>query len=254
MGSSASSNCHNYYVKKTFIEVVEDETRSRERPRRSVSCSAASSRLACGDHESGNGSTHSFDSYSRTSSSCASSAAGKPHSSDADGDSGTMKSTDFLSVEDGEEGEEAEGSWSTGNSSGRVYGGVGQWTPGAEKHAAGQCKPCRYLTTKAGCMNGNECRWCHMDHPQRVRLRPCKSARMKCKRMAAKLDQVKQNEPENLDNAIDSLQTRSSQSRYLLTVLKCKLLKMQDDDGPEDGVAESSDQAGQDVCNMIISL
>jgi len=220
MGSSA------YMVKKTSIEVVtgDPETRSQERSRRSSSRPAAMDRLSCGDDECDNRSTHSvdgsFESFSRTSSCQASSAARQAHrtmshetmsSSEADGESfgsgsleDTFSGTDDAFSEDGEEGEEVEGSWSTGKSSERVIAGVGQWS----------------------------------------------------KHMAAKLDQVKQEEPETLDTTADHFHNASNQRRYLHMVLMSKLLrKMQVADGRlEDGVAESSDQAGQDVCNMIISL
>mmetsp|Transcript_12603 Transcript_12603/g.32374 ORF Transcript_12603/g.32374 Transcript_12603/m.32374 type:complete len:282 (+) Transcript_12603:74-919(+) len=276
-GSTTISNSRNYIVKKTFIEVVDDdeaEARSQERGRRSNSCSAAMDRIARGDYECGNSSTHSFDSHSRTSSSFSreSSAArqvklgltisnASMSSSDVDGESfgsDGRSHTFSCTDDDGEEGEEGvDNSWSTGQgSSERVIVGVGQWTPGAERHASGQCKPCHYLRTKVGCMNGPECSFCHMEHAQRVRPRPCKSARMKCKRMAAKLDQVKQEEPENLDTTVEHLHKLSTQSRYLQTVLRSKLRKMQDPLlGLEDGEAECSSQADQAVRGKkIISL
>mmetsp|Transcript_12615 Transcript_12615/g.32406 ORF Transcript_12615/g.32406 Transcript_12615/m.32406 type:complete len:187 (+) Transcript_12615:49-609(+) len=117
MGSPAISSSHNYIVKKTSIE---------ERGLRSSSCTAAMDRLACGDDECDNRSTHSvdgsFESFSRTSSCQASSAARQAHrtmshetmsSSDADGESfgsgsleDTFSGTDDAFSEDGEEGDE----------------------------------------------------------------------------------------------------------------------------------------------------
>lgn len=45
-----------------------------------------------------------------------------------------------------------------------VMMGPGQpkWTAGAALHAAGRCRPCAWFWKPAGCMNAEECSYCHL--------------------------------------------------------------------------------------------
>lgn len=54
----------------------------------------------------------------------------------------------------------------------------GVWSKGCDLHKTGTCRPCHYVATKAGCMNGAECEFCHLPHPRRARQRPCKTKRL----------------------------------------------------------------------------
>lgn len=102
----------------------------------------------------------------------------------------------------------------------------GTWSKGSELHEAGQCKPCHYVNTKAGCSNGDQCDFCHLSHQKKNRPRPCKSKRTKCKKMAGLLDQVLAEDPNQLDETVTMLAT---QGGYLRTVVKSKLRNMQKD-------------------------
>lgn len=50
-------------------------------------------------------------------------------------------------------------------------------------HANGECKPCLYLDTKTGCMNGDDCSFCHFPHARKHRPRPSKAKRNQCKQL-----------------------------------------------------------------------
>ena len=42
---------------------------------------------------------------------------------------------------------------------------------GAAGHTQGKCKPCSYVTSKIGCAQGKNCRFCHFRHQKRNRQR-----------------------------------------------------------------------------------
>merc|ERR1719502_2236232 len=81
----------------------------------------------------------------------------------------------------------------------------GTWSAGAVHHAQGQCRPCHYVNTKVGCVNGDACAFCHLAHPRRLRARPCKSKRSKCKRLAGMLDTVLAQDPQQFQKTAATL-------------------------------------------------
>lgn len=54
-------------------------------------------------------------------------------------------------------------------------------------HTRGMCKPCFYFNSRAGCMSGTNCKFCHLAHPKRMRPRPCKAKRAQCKEIVGLL-------------------------------------------------------------------
>lgn len=67
---------------------------------------------------------------------------------------------------------------------------------GSAGHAAGTCRPCAFARSSAGCKFGDSCNFCHLvsEHPESVRMRPCKGKRERFKRtMAAIEEQVSKN-------------------------------------------------------------
>lgn len=114
---------------------------------------------------------------------------------------------------------------------------TGTWSAGSEFHNVGKCRPCHYVSTKAGCVNGAECLFCHLDHPKRRRPRPCKSKRAKCKRLAASLE-VAASGPEQVNAMATEL---SVQRGYLRAVFKSRMRQHEEADhrGPgREGAAE----------------
>lgn len=97
---------------------------------------------------------------------------------------------------------------------------TGVFSRGSEFHKQGQCRPCHYFSTKLGCANGQDCEFCHLDHPKRSRPRPCKAKRSQCKRIAGMLDSAFAHDPEQFTQAMELL---SSQSGYMKTVMKSKM-------------------------------
>lgn len=43
-----------------------------------------------------------------------------------------------------------------------VMMGQPKWTAGAALHAAGRCRPCAWFWKPTGCMNAEECSYCHL--------------------------------------------------------------------------------------------
>ncbi|CAE8631290.1 unnamed protein product [Polarella glacialis] len=68
--------------------------------------------------------------------------------------------------------------------------GVGMVTVGAKYHAQGNCKPCFYAYSKAGCGFGRSCVFCHLDHARRKKERPPKIVRQECKNIAKEVFQT----------------------------------------------------------------
>lgn len=95
----------------------------------------------------------------------------------------------------------------------------GEWSAGSELHALGQCKPCLYMSTKVGCLNGTECRFCHLGHMKKNRARPCKSTRSQCKQMVAMLETSYVSDPQQFQETADKL---AKHSTYMRSILKGK--------------------------------
>jgi len=112
-------------------------------------------------------------------------------------------------------------------------GEITTWSKGSKLHESGKCKPCHYVHTKLGCLNGEECNFCHISHTKKSRPRPCKTKRMQCKRIVSMLEAASAKDPEQFAEATRVL---SSQSTYLRTVLKTKL--------NQDGTAEGEPERG----------
>jgi len=92
-----------------------------------------------------------------------------------------------------------------------------QWSKGSSQHDEGQCKPCHYVHTKLGCLNGKDCNFCHIPHTKKSRPRPCKTKRMQCKRIVSMLEAASAKDPEQFAEATQVL---SSQSTYLQEVVR----------------------------------
>jgi len=96
----------------------------------------------------------------------------------------------------------------------------GVWSKGCDLHKTGTCRPCHYVATKAGCMNGAECEFCHLPHPRRARQRPCKTKRLQFKRVVNRLAEANRNSPEEFQEALSSV---TSQSEYLRGLIRKRL-------------------------------
>jgi len=73
---------------------------------------------------------------------------------------------------------------------------------GSAAHAAGSCTACIAIYTKAGCLNGVMCHFCHMPHKRpRRKLRPCKGKRERYRKLVERLRDEVARDPENVDIA-----------------------------------------------------
>jgi len=119
---------------------------------------------------------------------------------------------------------------------------TGQTSQGSHLHDAGKCKPCHYVHTKLGCLNGEDCNFCHIPHTKKSRPRPCKTKRMQCKRIVSMLEAATAKDPGQFAEATKVL---SSQSSYLRSVLNGKLK----DKGADLATTEEQDVANNDADN-----
>eukprot|EP00747_Dinoflagellata_sp_TGD_P115020 gnl/TRDRNA2_/TRDRNA2_172049_c4_seq4.p1 gnl/TRDRNA2_/TRDRNA2_172049_c4~~gnl/TRDRNA2_/TRDRNA2_172049_c4_seq4.p1 ORF type:complete len:179 (-),score=22.95 gnl/TRDRNA2_/TRDRNA2_172049_c4_seq4:97-633(-) len=60
--------------------------------------------------------------------------------------------------------------------------GLQSW--GSAGHDTGECRPCLWITSVAGCKNGSSCKYCHI-RPHRNRMRASKHKRASINRRAA---------------------------------------------------------------------
>jgi len=78
---------------------------------------------------------------------------------------------------------------------------------GSVLHAKGSCTPCIAIYTRAGCLNGIMCSFCHMPHKRRKRktkLRPCKGKRDRYRKLVTRLTHEVDADPEGIDlRAVD---------------------------------------------------
>jgi hypothetical protein len=83
-------------------------------------------------------------------------------------------------------------------------------------HYTGECKPCLYLSSKTGCLNGDNCRFCHLPHAKKNRPRPCKAKRTQCKQIVGMLHTVF---GENSQEFHQAAQRFSTESAYMRSIL-----------------------------------
>jgi hypothetical protein len=88
---------------------------------------------------------------------------------------------------------------------------------GSRSHAEGNCKPCSYVHTKLGCLNGQACSFCHIPHTTKNRARPCKAKRMQSKRIQGMIENAAAKDPEQFAEAAKVL---AKQNPYLRAVLQ----------------------------------
>lgn len=105
-----------------------------------------------------------------------------------------------------------------------------EWLKGNEdqqrQHAAGACRPCLYHKTKAGCVNGAACGFCHLPHARPARrARPSKAERTHCKLLVAMMDGMSEGDADAADRLADISEPRDSRgnpSKYMLSILKAR--------------------------------
>mmetsp|Transcript_100045 Transcript_100045/g.158340 ORF Transcript_100045/g.158340 Transcript_100045/m.158340 type:complete len:213 (+) Transcript_100045:87-725(+) len=86
-------------------------------------------------------------------------------------------------------------------------------------HFKGECKPCRFITSKSGCTNGSACLCCHFAHQRPAR--PWKAKREQVKAVAAqRLQDSVTKGPEEVEKVAQALSKKSS---YMKSVVQGKL-------------------------------
>jgi len=86
---------------------------------------------------------------------------------------------------------------------------------GSKQHDSGDCKPCLY-NSKAGCLNGRECLFCHFPHTRKNRPRPCKAKRTQCKQIANMLYTAFDESSREFQEASHRLSNESTYMRMIL--------------------------------------
>mmetsp|Transcript_96321 Transcript_96321/g.215690 ORF Transcript_96321/g.215690 Transcript_96321/m.215690 type:complete len:304 (-) Transcript_96321:69-980(-) len=90
---------------------------------------------------------------------------------------------------------------------------------GTELHGI-NCKPCSFVHTKTGCLNGSACSFCHAEHKRKSRMRPSKGTRTHLKTMVSLLGAVFGDDNEGLEEASQALAAKSS---YMTSIIRAKL-------------------------------
>lgn len=83
-------------------------------------------------------------------------------------------------------------------------------------HDSGQCRPCHYFVKKGGCVEKDECRFCHLEHEAARRLRPCKVKRERCKNM---VESLASKDTELVERMGEISERSSLQGSYMRTIM-----------------------------------
>mmetsp|Transcript_46975 Transcript_46975/g.106529 ORF Transcript_46975/g.106529 Transcript_46975/m.106529 type:complete len:185 (-) Transcript_46975:7-561(-) len=89
---------------------------------------------------------------------------------------------------------------------------------GTELHGI-NCKPCSFVNTKTGCLNGSACTFCHAQHQRKSRARPSKATRTHFKNMVTMLSTVFGEDDEGLEEASQFL---ASKNAYMGSIFRAK--------------------------------
>mmetsp|Transcript_29449 Transcript_29449/g.83928 ORF Transcript_29449/g.83928 Transcript_29449/m.83928 type:complete len:268 (-) Transcript_29449:32-835(-) len=89
---------------------------------------------------------------------------------------------------------------------------------GSAGHATRECRPCAFARSSSGCKFGTDCHFCHIveEHPESVRVRPCKGKRERLKRQMDAIEKAVAEDPDLLTSgklALPPLLDRGSSSR-----------------------------------------
>lgn len=96
--------------------------------------------------------------------------------------------------------------------------GRGLASVGSALHQTRQCRPCMYVSSKTGCIKGQDCQYCHLAHPKKNRPRPCKATRLQCKQLASMLDVLSA----DAEQMIKATEVLGDNAAYMRTVLRGK--------------------------------
>jgi len=66
---------------------------------------------------------------------------------------------------------------------------------GSALHAAGLCRPCAFVNSKAGCRNDMNCAFCHAPHQTESKRRPCKAKRDRVRRFIERMENMIEENP-----------------------------------------------------------
>mmetsp|Transcript_99264 Transcript_99264/g.281084 ORF Transcript_99264/g.281084 Transcript_99264/m.281084 type:complete len:228 (+) Transcript_99264:135-818(+) len=108
-------------------------------------------------------------------------------------------------------------------------------SPGSAKHGTGNCIPCHYVNSKAGCLNGSDCPFCHLHAKAQ---RPCKTRRAKAKSIAGVLHAGFPSADDREKVAAELVK----KGTYMETVIRSKLKRIDKQRGQEEHAASSSSQ------------
>lgn len=88
----------------------------------------------------------------------------------------------------------------------------------SELHEIGKCSPCLNLIHGSACNRGKDCPFCHLSHDdvKRVRRRPCKTTRERCKRTIDALHVQYKDDPETLEKEMQKLLCKHPYMRNLV--------------------------------------
>lgn len=90
------------------------------------------------------------------------------------------------------------------------------WSVGTAAHGTSACRPCHYVHTTSGCLNGATCEFCHLPHAKKTRPRPCKSRRVQTRRFGTVLEEVYAQQPQRFLLAMRAVALESAQAQALL--------------------------------------
>jgi len=153
---------------------------------------------------------------------------------------GSSSSTYGRATDNGQEfGNEVAERSETDDSTLDSVGPRAAWSKGSALHESGQCKPCLYVGTKSGCINGAECGFCHAGH-RRSRPRPSKSTRTKCKQIVAQM---------GTQEGTEESEALAEYSPYIRSLLRGKL----QDAGAAGSSAGGSGQTSPTAASVAVS-
>mmetsp|Transcript_38700 Transcript_38700/g.111239 ORF Transcript_38700/g.111239 Transcript_38700/m.111239 type:complete len:323 (-) Transcript_38700:211-1179(-) len=90
------------------------------------------------------------------------------------------------------------------------------WSAGTSAHGTSACRPCHYVHTTSGCLNGLNCEFCHLPHAKKTRPRPCKSRRVQTRRFGLVLEEVHAQQSDRFFGALNVVAAESAQVRELV--------------------------------------
>lgn len=129
------------------------------------------------------------------------------------------------------------------------------WQPhmskGSALHDQGECTPCTYMYSSLGCRNGEDCKYCHLEHDKQKRLRK-RQRPNKCKReqYLQEIDRAEKTFAEDPETGAIALKALADRNSFFKNKMQDKFAILNSDNQKQETATSSQSQSQPDSLGL----